>query len=142
MIETIISKINNCISTKPLLPYKIDHYFLSKLYYLLLKECVPYDMIQHYLVAFGLLNLHIDCHQHIQSDLPIDELSGYILDGDYFYSLYYQYCATHAFTLIDQDFAQVLKAAEINAIDDTFPSLLGEIKEFFAQGGSNHELLS
>ena len=131
MIEAIVTKIEQYIHPKPLNPYKVDETFLYRLYSLLLKECVSYDEIENYLVAFGLLHLHEQTHQRLLVD-P-DHINDLILDGDYFYSLYYSYAAHHAFHLIEHNFASHLSKKELHCIDESLP-LLETIQTFLQQG--------
>ena len=127
MIQNIVQKIENQISLKPLSTYKVDTLFLYRVYSLLLQECVPHEEIEHYLVAFGLLQLHQQSHEQLLTKPSC--LRANILDGDYFYSCYYEYASTHAFHLIEKDFASYLAKTELIYIDD-YLSLFDTIQNF------------
>ncbi len=131
MIQSIMSSIETYIHPKPLGLYKLNETFLYRLYSLLLKECVPYDEITHYLVAFGLLSLHEQAHHRLLFDE--DHVKEAILDGDYFYSLYYKYAAEHVFYLIEHDFANQMSTVQLASIDEYVP-LLETIQNFLQQG--------
>ncbi|HAX72829.1 MAG TPA: hypothetical protein DCY20_04840 [Firmicutes bacterium] len=142
MIQQTVIKIEDYICHKPLLTYKIDDYFLAKLYSLLLKHCLPHECVEHLMVAFGLLHQYVLSHNKLNNSNSHEELSASILDGDYFYSLYYEYCATHAFYLIEYDFASVLQKAEMDQLNNQELPLLHYIKLFLEEGGLHRGLFS
>ncbi len=87
--------------------------------------------IENYLIAFGLIQLHEQAHLQILNN-KTDYFKN-ILDGDYFYSLYYSYAAQHTFYLIEHDFASYLCKNELQCIDEYTP-LLDVIQNFLQQG--------
>lgn len=142
MISQTVLKIEEYVTQKPLLTYKIDDYFLAKLYNLLLKYCLTHESIEHLMVAFGLLHQFVIAHDKTTAATTHEDLSASILDGDYFYSLYYEYSAKHAFYLIEHDFASVLKDCEVAHLNGQAPTLLECIKLFLEKRASENGIFS
>lgn len=112
----------------------------------LLKKLEQYFIDNHYgdyktsLVAIGLLSLYLNHHKKINKNLAHSEISKLILIGDYFYGLYYEYCAIHAFHLIKYNFAKRIKEFELLTIRDCDCDVFPEIVEFFDEEVPHYEL--
>lgn len=140
MINHIFEEMKSLITEDFLVNLKLNENLLIQLEDYFIQHSVTLENYHNTLVAIGLLDLYISYHQKINSDLSHDEISNSLLMGDYFYSLYYEYCAEHAFHFIKYNFAQKIKQLELRTIDSSRPHLLPECIEFFNQEDLLHEL--
>lgn len=135
VLKILISEIESFVIPELLTHTKIDEVLLQNLHREFQKKGYSFDTYHSTLVAMGLLSLYIECHNQIKTTKTHDQLSTLILKGDYFYSLYYQYCVQNAFHLIAYNFAKKIKEAEIASLSIPYPSLLQETITLFEQGG-------
>jgi len=135
VLKILISEIESFVLPELLTHTKIDEVLLQNLHREFQNKGYAIDTYHSTLVAMGLLSLYIDCHNQIKMIKTHNQLSTLILKGDYFYSLYYQYCAQNAFHLIAYNFAKKIKEAEIASLSTSYPSLLQETITLFEQGG-------
>ena len=142
VLKILISEIESFVIPELLIHTKVDDVLLQDLHHEFHNKGYAFDAYHSTLVAMGLLSLYIDCHNQIKITKTHDQLSTLILKGDYFYSLYYQYCAQNAFHLIAYNFAKKIKEAEIASLSTPYPSLLQETITLFEQEVSHYELFS
>lgn len=141
MIERVISEIKALTAPDLLLNLTVDKDLLSSLESYFVSNQYTFESYKPTLVAMGLLSLYFHCHQQIYDTLSHQEVSRLILLGDYFYSLYYSYCATNAFHLVKYNLAQKLKEIELVTIEKNIPSLTSEIINFFNAEVPHDELI-
>lgn len=142
VIKILISEIKSFVIPELLTHTNIDEVLLQNLHREFQNKGYAFDTYHSTLVAMGLLSLYIDCHNQIKMTKTHNQISTLILKGDYFYSLYYQYCAQNAFHLIAYNFAKRIKEAEITSLSTPYPSLLQETITLFEQEVSHYELFS
>ena len=141
MNEQVISEIKTLIAPDISLTISVNEDLLANLETYFISNKKTFKEYKSTLVAIGLLSLYINCHQQINNTLSHQEISRFILLGDYFYSLYYHYCSLNAFHLVKYNLAQKLKQIELVTINQGLPSLTSEIIKFFNEDVPYDELI-
>lgn len=141
-MKQVISKIESLIGSNLSLDLTIDENFLLELENYFISSGYESEQYHSTLIALGLLSLYINSHQDIKDDSSHDEVSRLILIGDYFYSLYYEYCANHAFYLIKYNFAKKIKGLEMSIVNHSPSSLMSQIMTFFNEEVPYNELVN
>ncbi len=142
LIKELITEIKGFIPSHLLVDTQIDEQLLEELHHQFQDRGYQFEEYHSTLIAIGLLSLYIYCHRQINEGMNHDHLSTFILKGDYFYGLYYQYCSNEAFHFIHLGFAQQLKKAEIISLAASgYPSLIQEVLNLVEEEVTQHELL-
>lgn len=141
MLKEIISEIEGLIDPSLLIHTQIDEKLLEDLHHTFKDKGYTFNQYHSTLIAMGILSLYIHCHNQINNTMNHNHLSSLILKGDYFYSVYYQYCSKEAFYFIDFQFSRRIKEAEMISLTSSYPSLIQEVLNLFEAEVSQHELL-